>query len=409
MTEVVRIPHAENPTEVRQAFQRFKRKSENIDISDDTNLAVTSPIVLTGDTLSLNLAATDHDSLLNFVANKHIDHTGVTLTAGSGLAGGGTIADNRTFDLDINSLGAAAIAAGDFVPFWDITATATNKKITFANFEGTLSHDSLSGVTANEHIDWTNASDALVTSSTGRFAYMSVGTAPVAGLGIYVNWATTDFANARAIYVYYISTVTSTAAKNNYGLDFTIKPDVSTGVENTGNLLAIQGNIVASSIHQGTQRRMKAMQFAYGSGTGATGTITHCMGLELSPYIVAGTITNLYDLLINVPLTGGAITNHWSLYNASTADSYFASQVGLGITTPDARLEIETGATEGKQAVTIDQNDDDQPFIDFQGTAAASAATSISTWTAGNSIQGFVWIEVNGVKKRMPYYDEPTS
>jgi len=57
------------------------------------------------------------------------------LTPGSGIAGSaydGSTA--RTFDLDINSLSTeTTIATGDFVPFWDITATATNKKITWAN------------------------------------------------------------------------------------------------------------------------------------------------------------------------------------------------------------------------------------------------------------------------------------
>jgi hypothetical protein len=41
----------------------------------------------------------DHDATTNFVANEHIDHTSVTLTAGNGLTGGGTIAASRTFNV----------------------------------------------------------------------------------------------------------------------------------------------------------------------------------------------------------------------------------------------------------------------------------------------------------------------
>lgn len=44
-------------------------------------------------------AGVDHDALANFVANKHIDHTAVTLTAGNGLTGGGDISASRTFDV----------------------------------------------------------------------------------------------------------------------------------------------------------------------------------------------------------------------------------------------------------------------------------------------------------------------
>ncbi|GAH49073.1 unnamed protein product, partial [marine sediment metagenome] len=41
----------------------------------------------------------NHDSLTGFVANEHINHTGVSMIAGSGLSGGGTIAASRTFNL----------------------------------------------------------------------------------------------------------------------------------------------------------------------------------------------------------------------------------------------------------------------------------------------------------------------
>jgi hypothetical protein len=41
----------------------------------------------------------DHDSLSGFVANEHVDHTSVSITAGNGLTGGGTIASTRTLAL----------------------------------------------------------------------------------------------------------------------------------------------------------------------------------------------------------------------------------------------------------------------------------------------------------------------
>jgi hypothetical protein len=37
-----------------------------------------------------------HDGFSDFVANEHIDHTGVSISAGNGLTGGGTIASTRT-------------------------------------------------------------------------------------------------------------------------------------------------------------------------------------------------------------------------------------------------------------------------------------------------------------------------
>lgn len=41
----------------------------------------------------------DHDALLNFVADKHIAHTSVVFTAGTGLTGGGDITASRSFDV----------------------------------------------------------------------------------------------------------------------------------------------------------------------------------------------------------------------------------------------------------------------------------------------------------------------
>ena len=52
-------------------------------------------------TLTTNDGEIDHNSLSNYDGNKHVDHTGVTLTAGTGLTGGGDISSNRTFNVDI--------------------------------------------------------------------------------------------------------------------------------------------------------------------------------------------------------------------------------------------------------------------------------------------------------------------
>ena len=59
----------------------------------------------TGITVNTNDIATNdgeivHDNLSGFVANEHIDHSGVSITAGIGLAGGGTIASTRDLAID---------------------------------------------------------------------------------------------------------------------------------------------------------------------------------------------------------------------------------------------------------------------------------------------------------------------
>jgi len=51
--------------------------------------------------------APNHDSLAGFVSNEHIDHSSVSITAGTGLTGGGTITSTRT----LNVVGGTCITA----------------------------------------------------------------------------------------------------------------------------------------------------------------------------------------------------------------------------------------------------------------------------------------------------------
>ena len=48
---------------------------------------------------NISAGSIDHDSLSGFVANEHIDHTSVTITAGAGLTGGGDISATRTLNV----------------------------------------------------------------------------------------------------------------------------------------------------------------------------------------------------------------------------------------------------------------------------------------------------------------------
>jgi len=145
------------------------------DITDATNVAAAGAAMSGG---------AFHDGFSDFVGNEHIDHSTVSISPGSGLSGGGTIAATRTLAMDINSLAAASVAAGDFIPFWDITATATNKKITFANFEGALNHDSLSGYDANDHIDHSAVSVSPGTGLSGGGTIAATRTLALSHLGI---------------------------------------------------------------------------------------------------------------------------------------------------------------------------------------------------------------------------------
>ena len=99
-------------------------------------------------------AQVDHNSTTNYVANKHIDHTAVSITAGSGISGGGDISATRTITLDTGSahfLGGArgAISVSD-------TTGASGIDLTYNSGTGVLS-----GVLANSAITIAGSSTSL--------------------------------------------------------------------------------------------------------------------------------------------------------------------------------------------------------------------------------------------------------
>jgi hypothetical protein len=101
-------------------------------ISADGRLTVSE--VNDGGNEDLQLAvidsAIDHDALLNFVANEHIDHTSVNIDTptNSGLSGGGDISSTRTLDLAANNLLETTVTTNvDFAVIYDTSETDTRK------------------------------------------------------------------------------------------------------------------------------------------------------------------------------------------------------------------------------------------------------------------------------------------
>jgi len=113
--------------------------STAVAVKANTGITANSTGVFTNDSQIV------HDNLSGFVSNEHIDHSSVSITAGNGLSGGGTIAATRT----INVVGNTGIVANS-------TGVFTN--------DSQIVHDSLSGFVANEHI---NHSSVTLTAGNG--------------------------------------------------------------------------------------------------------------------------------------------------------------------------------------------------------------------------------------------------
>ena len=100
-----------------------------------------------GTILTATQGTIDHDSLANFVGNEHVDHSGVTITAGDGLTGGGTIASTRT--LAVGEGTGVTVNANDVAIGQDV---ATNANVNFASVTTTGNIVAQGDITAQNYI-----------------------------------------------------------------------------------------------------------------------------------------------------------------------------------------------------------------------------------------------------------------
>lgn len=94
-------------------------------------------VTISGTTISVSATALAITDLIGYDANKYVDHTTVSITAGVGLSGGGTIAATRTLDVDVTELTELVTVdpAADFLLIYDASAT-THKKVLVENMVG---------------------------------------------------------------------------------------------------------------------------------------------------------------------------------------------------------------------------------------------------------------------------------
>lgn len=123
--------------------------SVGLNVGSGKTLTVGGTITVTG------TANIDHDALTNFVANEHVDHSAVSISAGGALTGGGDITANRSITLDVNALTEDEFPdeAADYLLAYDTSASA-HKRILIEN----IAHDALYGFVETEHVAHTSIS-----------------------------------------------------------------------------------------------------------------------------------------------------------------------------------------------------------------------------------------------------------
>ena len=83
-----------------------------------------------------------------------------------------------------------------------------------------------------------------------------------------------------------------------------------------------------------------------------------------------------------------------------------ADKIGFGISTPTSGfVTIDQASSTGAIAVlTLDQGDEDQEFIRFDGTTATDQTKSLTTDTSVGSLTGHIRVNINGTDFWIPYY-----
>ena len=152
-----------NETPVIKMKASGEIEATSLDISGDADIDGTleaDAITLGGTAVAVSGGAF-HDGFSDFVANEHIDHSGVTITAGNGLTGGGTIASTRTLTVGAGTgvtVNANDVAIGQ--------AVGTSDDVTFSTV--TLASDLIHSGDTNNKIAFGTDTQSFQTGGTAR-------------------------------------------------------------------------------------------------------------------------------------------------------------------------------------------------------------------------------------------------
>ncbi len=100
--------------QIQDAVGGILTDTASVDMTYNDALNTISAVVLP--------AGVDHDSLSNFVANEHVNHSSVSISAGTGLTGGGDLTTTRTLALANTAVTAGSYGSGTNVPTYTVDA-----------------------------------------------------------------------------------------------------------------------------------------------------------------------------------------------------------------------------------------------------------------------------------------------
>jgi hypothetical protein len=250
-------------------------------------------------TISLAHGDVDHDQTANFVPDEHVAHSGVTFSAGTGLTGGGDLSANRSFAVDgvledLDTLGPAT-ADGKF-----IVATGA-------------------GVFAYESGNTARTSLGLGTSDSPQFSQVGVGDPALSQTAVYAKSAQThtDATVGYGIRGTLAWTPSSNASGYGRACDFTAQ--TYSANDFSGYMVGLW--VLAEHKGTGTLEDQYGLYLAVQNDT--TGTINDQYGIRMPGSNVSGGTVGDYFGLYHSYNNGGTISgSSYFLYDTSGFSNY---------------------------------------------------------------------------------------
>ena len=314
----------------------------DITTSRTFNIGAGTGITVNADSIQTNDSAIVHDNLSGFVANEHVDHSSVTLTAGNGLSGGGDITASRTFALDLNELTAATVdVANDNIAIIDANDSNASKKESIADLVSAIAGSGLS------------ATNGLLTTTgfSGDIQSVDVG---ATGVDILQGSETLGNGTIR----YYIRSID--------GGTYTNATESGNVITIDGDINAIRGGFSASGL------------LSYNSGTGAfTTTADNYASWKFTTGSAGNVDISSNELLtfsggsgISVSHSGSAIT----ITNTNTADITGVS-AGAGLTGGGTNGDVSLNAV-GGYGITVNADNIEVSNSDIRSIVSATIGSA---------------------------------